>query len=116
MGNAPFAFYGVTATVTTTASQRVTAVVTGYGQTGAGLVASTQFGLCSRPAGTSSAPTRFETPMSPNFAHVTENPTTFTAAESAVLGAGMWEVGLCGTIAGGNTVQGSSAGWVMVTN
>lgn len=115
-GNGPDVFYGGTATVISTATQRVTGVITAYGATGAALTASLRFSMCSRPMGATTAPVRFDLMGQPLLARATEDGVTFTASDSAVLGAGTWQVGMCVTVNGGNTVQGTSSGWVMVTN
>ena len=42
--------------------------------------------------------------------------TSFTASETVNIGPGSFEIGMCGSITGGNNVSGGSSGWVMVTN
>ncbi len=116
-GNPGFAFFGSTATITTTATQRVTGVISAFGVTdGPTLRALSSYSLCSRANGATTAPTPFGGGMQMLDVLVTYQRTAFTASETATLGAGTWEVGMCGSVAGGNNVVGASSGWLMVTN
>ncbi len=110
----PIAFFGASATVTTTATQRVTASISASAQSG-GQVSLCQFSVCARAASATTPPVRFEPSAAPMFV-ATSGVTTFTASESAVLGAGSWQVVLCGSNPGTNDVVCTSSGWVMVTN
>lgn len=110
-----FSFFGPTATVTTTATQRVSGVITASANLNTSAAVVVEFSFCARPAGMVVVPTRF-TPAPLLRTEVTDTPSTFSSAESKVLGAGTWEVGLCAENLGAEPVSGVVSGWVMVTN
>jgi len=113
-----FVFAGPTVNVTTTALQRITgAVQAPLGTTTSG-VASFNYDLCYRTAGTSDALTNF-TGANPSSGEVSDTAgrLSFTAAASVAPGAGTWQVGYCvlnsGTIDLNNNDMVN--GWVIVT-
>lgn len=114
-------FLGTPVNVTTTATQKVIATATTTATMGNSQVSMVWFGWCSRPQGSSSAPVPLTGSASPDlFVQWTSTVATFTAAETKVPGAGMWEIGLCAENSSinpsTNTGTGVALGWVMVTN
>ena len=108
------AFFGGFATVTLTGNQRVTGVVSAVAGTAAlGLTATCSFALCHRPSGSTAAPTRFD---QGRFIYLSDVGRAFTGSETVILPAGTWDIGLCGYVLEPNQVNGTSVGWVMVTN
>jgi len=113
-----FVFAGPTVDITTTALQRITgAVQAPLGTTTSGL-ASFNYDLCYRTAGTSDTLMNF-TGANPSSGEVSDTAgrLSFTAAASVVPGAGTWQVGYCvlnsGTIDLNNNDMVN--GWVIVT-
>ena len=111
--NSDRAWFSNTVIVTTTASQRITGVVSANAS--ANQAVSFNYSLCFRPQGATTAPLIFTTPLTAPVTSSTSN-VAFTAADSVVPGAGTWEVGLCATNNTSTEVNGASLGWVMVTN
>ena len=116
-----FVFAGPTVDITTKALQRITgAVQAPLGTTTSGL-ASFNYDLCYRTAGTSDTLMNF-TGANPSSGDVSDTAgrLSFTAAASVVPGAGTWQVGYCvlnsGTIDLNNNNNNDMVnGWVIVT-
>ena len=116
-GNPGLIFFGATTNVTLTAPQNVTGVISAFGVTdGPTLSALASYSLCWRPAGATTAPNPFGGGMLMLDVLVTYARTSFTASETVNIGPGSFEIGMCGSITGGNNVSCGSSGWVMVTN
>jgi hypothetical protein len=112
-----FAGTGLTMKITTTASQRITGVIQApLGTTTSG-VASFEYDLCYRTAGTSNALTNFTTTPSMGEVSDTAGRISFTAAASVVPGAGTWEVGYCVLNSGAIDLNSNDIlnGWAIVT-
>ncbi len=111
-------FVGPTATLTTSADQRMTGVV----QAGLGTNYKSQivfgYDLCYRPSGTPGAPVNFTQANYPSGAVPPKTGRfSFTATSSFAPGAGVWEVGYCvlNNSTGSLNNTGSVSGWIMVT-
>ena len=110
--NSDRAWFGNTVILTTTATQRLTGVVTASAS--ANVQVGINYALCLRAQGATTAPLIFTTPMSATV--TASGVTTFTAASSASPGAGSWQVGMCASNNTATVVTGGSQGWIMVTN
>ena len=114
-GDSGIVFAGPTATVTTTAGQRLTGAAEAplYSDS---TTASFYFGLCYQPHGGGSL-TNFAPTGSLGYAY-SSDPRVFTATASVVPGAGTWNVGFCVMNLFSPKLESNTVvnGWVQVTN
>ena len=111
-------FAGPRATVTTTATQRLTGAAEAPLALGMGLASTIKYGLCYQPTAGGDIVNFMGEDYS--TAQITATRIPWSAAATVVPGAGQWEVGFCLanntpsmlTISNTNWVN----GWVMVTN
>jgi hypothetical protein len=102
----PLRFVGTPTTVTTTATQRITANLTVSFYSNGALSSDTVFGVpCYRQAGTSVAPTTFGpvASLGVTMAPSSASSVMQTSAGSVAPGAGSWEVGACSMTGSGAT-------------
>jgi hypothetical protein len=125
-GDSGLVFAGPTATVTTTADQRLTGAAEAPLYSGDSTAASFYYALCYQSHGgggllTSFAPTGslgYAFPLYPTNPATLPGPTVFTATASVVPGAGTWNVGFCVYNMFSQKIESDSVvnGWVQVTN
>jgi hypothetical protein len=125
-GDSGLVFAGPTATVTTTADQRLTGAAEAPLYSGDSTAASFYYALCYQSHGgggllTSFAPTGslgYAFPLYPTNPATLPGPTVFTATASVVPGAGTWNVGFCVYNMFSQKIESNSVvnGWVQVTN
>jgi hypothetical protein len=112
-----YVFAGPTATVTTTASQRLTgAAEASLGSSASGSGQWFNYGLCYQPSAGGTITNFAGANFSTGLAYTP--PRTFAATASVVPGAGTWKVGFCVENYHANNMDanGNTNGWVQVTN
>jgi len=109
---------GTVSVTTTTATQRITAMISSFAEVSGGL-GLVNYVLCFRASPASgvrdTAPTPFTTNVH-SFGVTDGARVPFTAAGTATPGVGNWDVGLCVATTAGGVQIGSKQGFVQVTN
>jgi hypothetical protein len=116
-GDSGLVFAGPTATVTTTADQRLTGAAEAPLYSGDSTAASFYYGLCYQSHGGGGLLTNFASTGSLVYADPSD-PRVITATASVVPGAGTWNVGFCVYNMFSQKIESNSVvnGWVQVTN
>jgi hypothetical protein len=116
-GDSGIVFAGPTATVTTTADQRLTGAAEAPLYSGDSTAASFYYGLCYQSHGGGGLLTNFASTGSLVYADPSD-PRVITATASVVPGAGTWNVGFCVYNMFSQKIESNSVvnGWVQVTN
>jgi hypothetical protein len=120
-GASDYVFIASTASVTTTASQRITGVAQAtLGTNSAATRAEFDYGLCYRAVGSSAAPKNFSgtSHYTTGEALASSGRSSWTASATIQPGAGTWDVGFCIRNSGTVNLDHDDVmnGWVQVTN